>query len=330
MPRKLVRDPWQLLRFVFCLGFASTWLTAPSARALDLVPAIFKKQVINSDVWREQEQYVALAPQDEGATTPNQHPVTLEYADVRDALRALQLWQGAGILRDEESGPLLTKTQAELLARYVVEAAARARANEDVIFAVRGYAAIALDTLKEREWTSGRIFHADGKLNLIIGAYQNRKDRGKRNAEAAYGVLNDYSDMKFDTGERKHGTGKMSGRIVNSPGVTLAGGPDSGRTDWIQIEVLKAANAYRDGQVPEEEKSRVKTAQLEAARLTLERREMREEMARLRQELKAMKAGGGVRQTPEERLKTLLDLKSQKLITEDEYEKRRARILGDL
>jgi multidrug efflux pump subunit AcrA (membrane-fusion protein) len=136
--------------------------------------------------------------------------------------------------------------------------------------------------------------------------------------------------MKFDTGSRKS-SGNMSGRIVNTAGVTLAGGEEGGRRDWIQIDVVKAANAYRDGLVPEEEKKRVNKAQLDAARLTLERREMREEMARLRRELKAIKSGGRtVPQAPEERLKTLLDLKAKKLITDEEYQKRRAQILGEL
>lgn len=304
--------------------------TSPQVKAIDLVPDLFKKEVINSEIWREQEQYVALAPQGDGAV-PNKHPVSLDVSDVRDALKSVQLWQGGGLLREEKSAPLITKAQAEVLARYIAEALARAKPQEDAVFAVRGYAEIAFDTLKEREWTSGRAFFADGKLNLIIGAYQLRKDRGKRNAEAAWGVLNDYSDLKFDTGSRKSANIKMPGRVMSTAGVTIAGGLETGRPDWLQLDIAKAAKAYREGLIPEEDKARDQKAQQDAARLTLERREMREEMARLRQELKALKAnGGGVGPSAEDRLKTLLDLKTKKLITDEEYQKRRSQILGEL
>ena len=322
---QLRRNP---LFIALCLLLAA--LVMPRAEAIDLVPDLFKKEVINSEIWREQEQYVALAPQGEGAL-PNKHPVSLDVSDVRDALKSVQLWQGGGLLRDEKSGPLMTKAQTEVLARYIAEALARAKPQEDAVFAVRGYAEIAFDTLKEREWTSGRAFFVDGKLNIIIGAYQLRKDRGKRNAEAAWGVLNDYSDLKFDTGSRKSASTKMPGRVVSTAGVTIAGGADASRPDWLQLDIAKAAKAYREGLIPEEDKARDQKAQQDAARLTLERREMREEMARLRQELKAMKAnGGGAGPSAEERLKTLLDLKTKKLITDEEYQKRRSQILGEL
>lgn len=323
--RNLARIP---LVTTLCLMLSA--ITAPRVEAIDLVPDLFKKEVINSEIWREQEQYVALAPQG-GDGAPNKHPVSLDVPDVRDALKSVQLWQGGGLLRDEKSGPLLTNAQSEVLARYIAEALARAKPGEDVVFAVRGYAEIAFDTLKEREWTSGRAFFVDGKLNIIIGAYQLRKDRGKRNAEAAWGVLNDYSDLKFDTGSRKSASTKMPGRVVSTSGVAIAGGAEAGRPDWLQIDIARASKAYREGLIPDEDKARDLKAQQDAARLTLERREMREEMARLRQELKAIKAnGGGAGPSAEDRLKTLLDLKTKKLITDEEYQKRRSQILGEL
>ncbi len=58
---------------------------------------------------------------------------------------------------------------------------------------------------------------------------------------------------------------------------------------------------------------------------------MREEMARLRQELKELKSGGGASaQSVEERLATLQALKSKALISDEEYERRRSEILGDI
>ena len=304
----------------------------PPASALDLIPDLFKHQEkFNSEIWREQEQFVALAAQGDASSVNNDHPTQLDANDVRDALRSLQLWSEGGILRDEQAGALLTSGQAEVLARNLATALTKAKPGEDVVFNIRGYSDVAFDTAKERAWTSGRAFYAAGRLNLIIGSYQLKKDRGKRNVEAGFGVLNDYSDLYFDTGSRAKSSGKVPGRVVASAGVGFHGEGDATRTDWILIDIKRAAAAFRDGQTPEEEKKREQKAQQEAAKLTLERREMREEMARLRAELKQLKAGGAASsQTPETRLKTLQDLKQKKLITEDEYQKRRAEILGDL
>lgn len=319
------RFPFPLLVFIMVVAA----LAAPAVHA-DLLPDLFKKTPIEREIWKEGEQYVGLAAQDAGAA-PNQHPAELDVGEVRDALRSLELWEKGGLLREEQSTPVFTQGQAEALGRYIPEALARAKPNQDVLFVVRGYGSIALDTLKEREWTSGRAFVVDGRLNLIIGSFKVKKDRGKRNAEAAYGVLNDYSDLYFDTGSRKERSAKMPGRVVSTVGVSFAGGESGGRPDWIILDVAKAAVAYREGLVPENEKKRETAARQEAAKLTIERRQMREEMARLRQELKELKNGGGASaRSVEERLATLQALKSKSLISDEEYARRRSEILGDI
>jgi len=304
-------------------------MTVPAVQA-DLLPDLFKKTPIEREIWKEGEQYVGLAVQDTGAA-PNQHPTELDVGEVRDALRSLELWEKGGLLREEQSTPVFTQGQAETLGRYLSEALARAKPNQDALFVVRGYGSIALDTLKEREWTSGRAFFVDGKLNLIIGSFKVKKDRGKRNAEASYGVLNDYSDLYFDTGSRGERSAKMPGRVVSTIGVSFAGGEGGGRPDWIILDVAKAAVAYREGLIPEDEKKRETKARQEAAKLTIERRQMREEMARLRQELKELKSGGGASASSvEERLSPLEPLKSKSLISDEEYQRRRSEILGDI
>lgn len=295
----------------------------------DLLPDLFKKTRLEREIWKEGEQYVGLAAQDPGAA-PNQHPAELDVGDVRDALRSLELWEKGGLLREEQSIPVFTQGQAETLGRYIPEALARAKPNQDVLFVVRGYGNIAFDTLKEREWTSGRAFFVDGRLNVILGSFKIKKDRGKRNAEASYGVLNDYSDLYFDTGSRKQRSAKMPGRVVSTVGISFAGGEGGARPDWIVIDVAKAAVAFREGLIPEEEKKRETKARQEAAKLTVERRQMREEMARLRQELRDLKAGGASARSVEERLATLQALKSKALISDEEYERRRVEILSDI
>lgn len=311
---------------------AAVLLLAGQPAVADLLGGLFKKVKVEREIWREQEQYVGLAAQGfEGESfAPNQHPAKLDAGEVRDALRSLELWAEGGLLRDEEAIPVFTTGQTEALGRYLSQAFAVAKPDQDAIFAIRGYGDVMLDTMKEREWTSGRAFIVDGKLNLIIGSFKTKKDRAKRNAEAAHGVLNDYSDVYFDPGNRLKRSAKMPGRVVATVGVSFASAEDAGRPDWVVIDVAKAAVAYREGLIPEEEKKRENAARQEAAKLTIERRQMREEMARLRQELKELKGGGASARTVEDRLATLQELKAKALISDEEYQRRRAEILGDI
>jgi hypothetical protein len=318
-----------LPRLLLCVCVAACGLL-PLSSVADLLGGLFKKVEIQREIWREQEQYVGLAAQGEGSFPPNQHPAELDAGEVRDALRSLELWEKGGLLRNEQSVPVFTQGQTETLGRYLAQGLQQAKPEQDVLFVVRGYGGVMLDTLKEREWTSGRAFVANGKLNVILGSFKIRKDRAVRNAEAAYGVLNDYSDMYFDPGSRTKRSKKMPGRVVSTSGVSFAGGDEGSRPDWIVIDVAKAALAYREGLVPEEEKKRETKARQEAAKLTIERRQMREEMARLRQELKQLKGGSATTRSIEDRLSTLDQLKSKALINDDEYQRRRAEILGDI
>jgi Short C-terminal domain len=309
-------------------------LISPAPYALDLLPDFFSKPEILKKIWAEKEQYVSLSTQGKRgeAFPPNSHPVTLEVADIRDALQSLEVWSEGGFFRNEESHPVFTDAQAEVLGRYVSEALIQAKPTEDIIFTVRGYGKIALDTLKEREWSSGRIFFADGKLNIIIGTYRIRKDRGIKNAEAAHGVTDNYADLYFDPGNRKKQTSKMEGRIVTTTGVSIPTMAEDGRSDWVAVDVPLAAQAYREALIPEEQKKTTQKAKQETAKLTLERRQMREEMARLRQQIKELGSSGGSSgvKSLEERLAVLQALRAKNLITDEEYQQRRDEILNDI
>ena len=223
---------------------------------------------------------------------------------------------------------MLSSGQVGTLSRYLVEGLAQAAVNEDVVFVVRGYAKVALDIAKERFWTAGRVFYKDQKLNMIVGTFQLRKDRGVRQAEGAHGVLDNYADLHFDHGSRRKRT-SMPGRIVTTPGVAF-NGRGGERPDWVQIDVALAADAYRESLVPDEDRKRDQRVKQEAAKLTVERRQMREEMARLRKELEVVKSGGNQVQGLEQRLATLQELKEKDLISEAEFVSRRKAILEEI
>ena len=326
---------WTIGRFLtVALLFAGFTLALPNVNA-DILPGIFKAKKINKNIWHLNEQYVALAPSSKNRDKPerpNGHPVVLQIDEVRDALKSLELWVEGGFFREEEAVRVLSDGQVTTISRYVVEALAQAKPEEDVVFVVRGYGNVAFDVVREKYWTSGRIFFVEDKLNVIIGSYQERKDRGKRQAEGAHGILDDYQDLFFDHGNRDD-VAKMPGRIVSTDGVE-PGGREGGkqRPDWVKIDIKTAVAAYRNDLIPEEDRKREKAAKAEAARLTIERRQMREEMARLRKELNDLKGGSTGASAPdlEKRLDTLKELKDKSLISEEEYIARRAEILQDI
>ena len=167
----------------------------------------------------------------------------------------------------------------------------------------------------------------NAKLNLIVGEYQKRIDKAKKNVEGSFGVAEDFRDVNFDIAGRRS-KGHMPGRIVNTAGVEHG---EADRADWVAIEVLKAAKAYRDGQTPVAARKEEEKVRNEAAKLTLERREMREEMARMRKELKTLQEGGSSKVLPlEERLAKLQKLLDKGLISADDFKQRKAAILDDI
>ncbi len=304
--------------------------TGPVA-ALDLFSGFFAKDIVKSTIWEINEQYVRLV-QIEAKANPNEHPVALDALEIQDALSSLQLWVDGGLLRDEKAVEVYKRAQATRLATHLAEALGKAAPDEDVTFNLRGYTDVMLSMVRRREWTTGRAFYSDGKLNLIIGEHRKLIDKAKKNVEGAFGVVDDFRDVHFQVGSRHH-KGKMQGRVVTTDGVEM-GGAAGARHDWLKIDMKKAAVAYREALVPTAVRQQAKKAEVAAAKLTLERRQMREEMARMRKELKDMQASATGSSADavslEDRLARLQSLKSKGLISEEDYTIRKGEILGEL
>lgn len=324
MKRHVLND----LRLRVLAAILASGALSTTAHALDLLPNLFDTPEVTATIWELNEQYVHLVAIEREAA-PNNHPVALDPVEVEQALASLQLWTKGGVFRDEQSLPVYPKGQASTIARYVVDALNKASPQEDVTFNIRSYADVLLSVGREREWTTGRVFYKDGKLNLIVGEYHKRVDKGKKNVEGSFGVTDDFRDVNFDIAGRRS-KGHMPGRIVNTAGVEHG---DTGRADWVTIEVLKAAKAYRDAQTPVAARKEEEKVRNEAAKLTLERREMREEMARMRKELKTLQESGTAKaqtQPLEERLSKLQQLLDKGLITADDFKRRKAAILEEI
>ncbi|MCZ6894545.1 MAG: SHOCT domain-containing protein [Gammaproteobacteria bacterium] len=300
-----------------------------AAHAFDLIPSFFEREQVNATIWELREQYVRLVRIEKRAP-PNEHPVALEAIEVEQALSSLRLWVAGGILRDEEAVAVYPRKQAAQIARYVSEALVKAAPDEDVTFNLRSYADVMLSLAKGREWTTGRMFYREGKLNLIIGEYRKRLDKGKKNVEASFGIIDDFRDVHFQTGSRRS-KGKMPGRIVTTEGVELHQNGKI-RPDWVILDIEKAALAFRESRTPPAVRKEELKAKATAAKVTLERREMRQEMARMRKEFKEMQntSGAVAFHSVEDRLEKLQQLLGKGLITDDDFNRRKEEILKEL
>ncbi|MBT8117584.1 MAG: SHOCT domain-containing protein [Gammaproteobacteria bacterium] len=322
---------------IFAPALAVVLLAGASlpAGAIDLIPDFLEKKKdadIGAVLWELNEQFVRLESQDElpgGVTPPNDHPVEIDPVALGNAFASVIMWESGGFFRDEQTSTLFAASQAELLGRYVAEGLAKAAPGEDVTFNSRSYASVLLDVAKERQWTTGRVFYRDGKVNLILGEFRKTVSKDKRGAEASFGILEeDWRDVNFAKARRSK-QGSFKGRIAETDGIAL-NQDAKGRGDWILIDVTSASESYVASQTPNEIREQQRRAEEETARLTMERREMREEMARLKKQINDLSKGGGGSASLEERLTTLGTLKDKGLITDDEYQQRRREILQDI
>ncbi len=280
--------------------------------------------------------YIKLDSQDkdsEGRRLPNQHPVVLNPAEIRDSLNALVVWDKSfftGALKDkEEAESVFSLSQARLLGTHIANGLQKARPDQDVVFAITRRKKSFL-FMKDTTYTGGRAFYANGKLNLIIGDYDRLGDKFKERAHQSSGI----AEIKYyiAPGKRAKHSGFDKG-VVLIDGIKTYEDNGKPRNDWFVIDVGKASAWFLAKQTGEAEaNSAVSDEKLrrEAAKSAKERREMRLEMARLRKEMKEQAQGGSTVGSAEERLEKLEALREKDLITDEEYKSKRSEILGDI
>ena len=314
-----------LTKTILGVGLATLCLNVFS---FDFFGKSFQKDVVIEVVWELNEQHVSLVKKEDDARL-NQHPIEFSSSELRDALSSLRVLNEAGFFAEEKITSLYTAGQPGLIADYVAQALSSAGPDEEVIFTIRGYSDVLLGVAREREWTTGRLFFVDNRLNLIVGEYRKRLDKAKKNVEGAFGLTEDLRDVFFQSASRNH-QGKLEGRIVTTEGVQgiVAG---SGRPGWVTIDIKEAASAYRQAQIPEQQRKAETRAKAQTAKLTLERRRMLEEMARMRKDLQKLQKNDTVNvETLEERLTKLHDLFNKGLISEIDFNDRKNEILNEI
>ena len=278
--------------------------------------------------------YIKITKQDKnkaGQYVPNQHPVSLNPNEIRNALTNIYVWNKSyftGALKDNEAETVFSQEQARLLGNYLAAGLQKATPQEDFIFSLTRRKKGFLFT-KETTYTTGRAFYANNKLNVIIGEFDRLSDKFKERAYASSGI----NEIKYNFKHGKRGKrGGFNKAIIVTDGLSTQNVNGKNRTDWFVIDVKLASAAYLADKNDDSEitaSANEEALRREAAKSAQERREMRLEMARMRKEMKQSQKGSGI-STAEERLKKLDDLQQKKIITKEEYESKRQEILSDI
>lgn len=314
---------------------ASALLFSISVCFVSNAHALFESENV---IWKSGYNQFVLVDFDVKKHGQNQHPVKLNVQEIDAALKSLTL-RGEGFSgQDEQPEPVFTFLTAKRLAENIVKGLNQASPEQDLFFTVQSSKQKLL-ILTQKFVTSGRAFYRDGKLNIIIGDYEI--------------ALNDELERILDPGEtgtsatlfgldNAERTGKVFGGfdedVVRVRGIEYNLENNKPRKDWFVIDLKTAADAYAAQQKELEERFKgkgEKQLEREAALLAKQRREMRAEMARMRQQIDDMEQGGGSSSNSdtrsiEERMATLDALLTKDLISKEEYDAKRQEILNDI
>lgn len=227
--------------------------------------------------WGEWD-FVRLAVRGTGSK-PNAHPVQLNVKQVANALASVQG------MPFKEVKPVFSESEVTRLSLAIVAGLKSATPDQELIFVTTG----------QHAWTglvapvlgnAGRVFFADGKLNIILGMHHSDFVADKQSGSR--------QDPKFDFGSRS-----VEAKDVRLTGVT-EGQATLVRNDWIALTLQPDSSPAASGAAP---------ANAPAA---------------------AVPSADAFYTKQESRLKALQRLRDQGLITDAEFQAKRAQIIKDL
>ena len=275
-------------------------------------------------------QYLKYANQDSKKFGNNEHPINLNPLQIGYALKALKYEEKSLLSFSEQLNSVFTPLQVKVLSESLSKGLKNAGPDQDIIFVLEKVESKMLG-LKEKRFNAGRVFYDDGKLNIIMGDYEFFRSEA---FEKAYDPSGQSAvPYNFNFGKRTRKSKAFEDVNFNVTGVNLKQINGERRSDWLIIDIGIASQAYidRENKSNNPVTAADKKLEAEAAKLAKQRREMRAEMARMRKEVQdATSNKSSDAKSIEERMDTLDQLFSKKLITQDEYDSKRKEILSDI
>lgn len=277
------------------------------------------KQVVKSDsyktVYQLRNEYVRLEGQGtcRGFTVkPNDHPAHLSPENLQNAMSSLMV-----LPPDLEFPiPVFTAEKINMLVEPIIKAIGSSSPGEDVLIAVTGDHQRSFG--KIRSMTTVRMFMANGELNFIFGTVHARVDEidPRTNTEPTY-----YRPDQFKQGTRCEPSKTKFKFMVSRPGVRFYTRDDGmQRSDWIIVDVgIKSERGKQ--MVPDSTTGRVEpttpASDSQPQRPLIYHREIKQAPSTV--------ASSGI----EERLEILKRLKDKGLITADDYNDKKKKLLEE-
>ena len=185
-------------------------------------------------LWTGDDEWVRIEPQDDGATAPNDQPLSLDSTAVARALSALRIRIVDPDTGTEIQHTAFTADEVGRITPYVVSGLAKAGPRQDVTFSTIGsHSRGAGSSIKDPTVNAGRIFYQGGKLNVIFGELQS--NYRKKNV---YGQRDRISPLAARVHARRPASRKLA--LTAVPGVTFQSAAGDVRNDWLTIDLAVA------------------------------------------------------------------------------------------
>jgi hypothetical protein len=281
-------------------------------------------------IWHSRESNVRIVKQDgtSGKTfLQNDQPIKLDSGQIRTALAALEV----RLPGSDKTIPVFTGSELDTLCPKLSEGLALAGSDQDVTFVIVGLRKALYGLAKQRKVTTGRVFYREGKLNIIFGKMVEDLVKGGSTLEYDYQAQNDYRLNPLIPGSRSKSV-KHSWILDENPDMQFYAEGGMYRTDWVMLDLASMAAHEALGIKPAKPVGTVSEAPANVHERAVVPQESRKVVSPAYQPpvITQVPQSGKANKTIEERLQILNDLKNKKLITDEEYKKKRAEILNDL
>jgi hypothetical protein len=257
-------------------------------------------------IWGDDDEFVRLVPQDTqnaGAAHTNAHPVTLPAKALAFALSKITFNHGG-----DEAVPLLDNNAVKRIAPEISKALGRASPAQDVTFAINTRAPGAFGGSNVVS-VAGRVFYVDNRLQMIVGEMHESTVSREFFRSPGGSLKIDRRLQPHRVGERLRETLHDGAVFDSHDGVEAVAVNGKTRADWIAIDLARATQSgVTAPQTPRGSADR-------APAVTAPERAVEPLPRRL---------------DAEERLLQLERLRERKLITEEEYQRKRKLIIDEL
>jgi hypothetical protein len=222
-------------------------------------------------------QYVKIVDRDvEGV--PNDHPFNISESNLRTVLESIYISET--ILFKEKQSPLFSPYELQVLSRSLASALARSESSEDVTFVTLGKHKTAL--AEEQHSNSARVFISGGRLNMVFGTVRELFEEKQRGT-------NQEIDRRLNPilpGSRKVDSDPNL-RVALDNGQAYYIDPRTGkeRTDWIVIDIPTVLATMADRNAQGDDGLVTPKLKEDIARNKQESKNLRQDMANIKEVL---------------------------------------------